>query len=80
MCSLMMHGQAVRTTSQSNGQNVAGDICRVSCYFSFRFMKKREQPLRDTEDSMKPDTSMVDIVARVTENEIFSEFYAGSRV
>lgn len=37
-------------------------------------MKKREQPVRDAEDSMKPDTSMVDIVARVTENEIFSEF------
>ena len=38
-------------------------------------MKKRGSPNVDLEDPTKPSTSMVDIVARLTENEIFSKFF-----
>lgn len=35
-------------------------------------MKKRENLTNDSDDPKKPSTSMVDIVARITEQEIFS--------
>lgn len=38
-------------------------------------MKKRETSKISVEDPSKPATSMVDIVARITEKEIFSNYF-----
>lgn len=39
-------------------------------------MKKRESSAHSHDDPSKPDTSMVDIIVRITQNEMFGEYNA----
>lgn len=71
----MILDRNVKTISPSKLSIISNSMnrpCNNFFYFD-RYMKKRETSAHSHDDTSKPDTSMVDIVVRITQTEMFGE-------